>query len=173
MGNKMDECRLDHFGGLPPTHAYCVDAACRRFESEWRGGGEPRIEDVLARADPAQRVALFRELLALEVELRRDRGERPDPCDYRARFPEHTAAIAAVFGPESAASADGGSTPTDLQATRPLTEVPGSRIGPYTLLQPIGEGGMGVVYLAEQERPVRRQVAVKVIKPGLDSGQVS
>jgi eukaryotic-like serine/threonine-protein kinase len=48
----------------------------------------------------------------------------------------------------------------------------GSRIGPYKLLQKIGEGGMGVVYMAEQERPVRRRVALKIIKPGMDSAQV-
>jgi len=48
----------------------------------------------------------------------------------------------------------------------------GSRIGPYKLLQRIGEGGMGVVYMAEQEAPVRRRVALKIIKPGMDTGQV-
>jgi serine/threonine protein kinase len=49
---------------------------------------------------------------------------------------------------------------------------PGSRVGPYRLLSPIGEGGMGAVFLAEQTRPVQRLVALKVIKPGLDSCQV-
>ena len=55
---------------------------------------------------------------------------------------------------------------------RPLAEPPGSRIGPYKLLQQIGEGGMGVVYMAEQTEPVRRRVALKIIKPGMDSRQV-
>jgi serine/threonine protein kinase len=54
----------------------------------------------------------------------------------------------------------------------PLTEGPGTVIGPYKLLQQIGEGGMGVVYMAEQEKPVRRRVALKIIKPGMDSYQV-
>src|SRR3989440_7755006 len=45
-------------------------------------------------------------------------------------------------------------------------------IGPYKLLQQIGEGGMGVVYMAEQQEPVRRKVALKIIKPGMDSRQV-
>jgi eukaryotic-like serine/threonine-protein kinase len=49
---------------------------------------------------------------------------------------------------------------------------PGSQIGPYKLLQQIGEGGFGVVYMAEQLEPVRRKVAVKVIKPGMDTRQV-
>src|SRR4051812_6258452 len=49
---------------------------------------------------------------------------------------------------------------------------PGATIGPYKLLEPIGEGGMGTVYLAEQSAPVRRKVALKVIKPGMDTKQV-
>lgn len=48
----------------------------------------------------------------------------------------------------------------------------GKTIGPYTLKEKIGEGGMGVVYVAEQKKPIRRRVALKVIKPGLDSQQV-
>ena len=54
----------------------------------------------------------------------------------------------------------------------PPFEGPGTRIGPYKLLEQIGEGGMGVVYMAEQEAPVRRRVALKIIKPGMDSRQV-
>src|SRR5215471_20518636 len=55
-------------------------------------------------------------------------------------------------------------------AARP--EQPGDRIGRYKLLQQIGEGGCGVVYMAEQEEPVRRRVALKVIKLGMDTKQV-
>src|SRR6516225_1138117 len=51
-------------------------------------------------------------------------------------------------------------------------EGPGSMLGPYKLLQQIGEGGMGVVYMAEQQQPLRRRVALKIIKPGMDSAQV-
>ncbi|MFO0841490.1 MAG: serine/threonine-protein kinase [Gemmataceae bacterium] len=51
-------------------------------------------------------------------------------------------------------------------------ERPGTYIGPYKLLERIGEGGMGAVYVAEQAKPVRRRVAVKVIKPGMDSKEV-
>ncbi len=53
-----------------------------------------------------------------------------------------------------------------------LTEKPGDKIGHYKLLQKIGEGGCGVVYMAEQEEPVRRRVAFKVIKLGMDTKQV-
>lgn len=51
----------------------------------------------------------------------------------------------------------------------PLTEREGDCIGRYKLLQKIGEGGCGVVYMAEQTEPVRRRVALKVIKPGMDT----
>ncbi len=53
-----------------------------------------------------------------------------------------------------------------------LMEKPGDEIGPYKLLQQIGEGGFGVVYMAEQTRPIRRKVALKIIKPGMDTREV-
>ncbi len=57
-------------------------------------------------------------------------------------------------------------------ATPVIAEGAGSIVGPYKLLERIGEGGMGVVYLAEQTSPIRRKVAVKILKPGMDSRQV-
>jgi serine/threonine protein kinase len=54
----------------------------------------------------------------------------------------------------------------------PSIEKPGDRIGRYKLLQQIGEGGMGLVYMAEQDQPVRRSVALKIIKLGMDTRQV-
>jgi serine/threonine protein kinase/tetratricopeptide (TPR) repeat protein len=53
-----------------------------------------------------------------------------------------------------------------------LSERPGTVIGPYKLLEQIGEGGMGLVFVAEQTQPIRRKVALKVIKPGMDTRQV-
>ncbi|MFN0054174.1 MAG: protein kinase [Planctomycetales bacterium] len=55
---------------------------------------------------------------------------------------------------------------------RPDFEGPGSQIGPYKLLEQIGEGGFGVVFMAEQTQPVKRKVALKVIKPGMDTRMV-
>ena len=54
----------------------------------------------------------------------------------------------------------------------PFVETTGDWIGPYHLLTVLGEGGMGEVWLAEQTEPVKRRVALKVIKPGMDSKQV-
>jgi serine/threonine protein kinase len=54
----------------------------------------------------------------------------------------------------------------------PEFEQPGARIGRYTVLEKLGEGGCGVVYLAEQAEPVQRKVALKIIKPGMDSREI-
>jgi serine/threonine protein kinase/tetratricopeptide (TPR) repeat protein len=54
----------------------------------------------------------------------------------------------------------------------PLAERPGTVIGHYRLLEQIGEGGFGIVFMAEQQEPIRRKVALKVLKPGMDSRQV-
>ena len=62
--------------------------------------------------------------------------------------------------------------PTASAAEEAMPEGRGTVIGPYKLLEVIGEGGMGVVYMADQAEPVRRRVALKVIKPGMDSRQV-
>src|SRR5579864_4353665 len=63
-------------------------------------------------------------------------------------------------------------SPTTSMASASSNEGFGTVIGPYKLLQPIGEGGMGTVYMAEQSQPVRRSVALKLIKAGMDSRQV-
>ena len=62
-------------------------------------------------------------------------------------------------------------TPSPLDET-PVTEGPGTVIGRYKLLEQIGEGGCGVVYVAEQKVPVKRRVALKIIKLGMDTRQV-
>ncbi len=71
-----------------------------------------------------------------------------------------------------ATRSEGAGSEAGLAGEARLTERVGDRIGRYRLLQPIGEGGCGVVYLAEQEEPVRRRVALKVIKMGMDTRSV-
>jgi serine/threonine protein kinase/WD40 repeat protein len=77
--------------------------------------------------------------------------------------PKCLAALALATGPEP----EPAPTPS-----LPLTEKPGDRIGHYKLLQQIGEGGCGIVYMAQQDQPVRRQVALKIIKLGMDTRNV-
>lgn len=73
--------------------------------------------------------------------------------------------------PSAAAAASGALPPIPI-ALPAVSEGSGTVIGPYTLREQIGEGGMGTVFLAEQSAPVQRQVAVKIIKPGMDSRHV-
>ena len=63
-------------------------------------------------------------------------------------------------------------SPTGAAVSPAPSEKPGDRIGPYKLLQLIGEGGCGVVYMAEQDKPFHRRVALKIIKLGMDTKQV-
>lgn len=72
----------------------------------------------------------------------------------------------------SAASATPSAPRPTIVLSLPLTEKAGNRIGRYKLLEQIGEGGCGVVYVAEQEEPVRRRAALKVIKLGMDTRSV-
>ena len=96
------------------------------------------------------------ELLQAEAEAGQFLPERPGTSMAQAALADAAEALAPHPGP--------------LQV--PLTEKPGDRIGRYKLLQKIGEGGCGVVYMAEQEEPVRRKVALKVIKVGMDTKSV-
>jgi WD40 repeat protein/serine/threonine protein kinase len=79
----------------------------------------------------------------------------------------HSRAQSFLEVPPSAIAREPGPTTAGTASERP-----GTQIGPFKLLQVIGEGGMGVVYMAEQTEPVERRVALKIIKPGMDSRQV-
>src|SRR5215472_13598854 len=93
-------------------------------------------------------------------------------ADLRAQVESLLAASAKVgsFLNKPAAHALPGSRGT--AEYEPIAERPGTIIGPYKLKEQIGEGGMGLVFVAEQQEPVRRKVALKIIKPGMDSKQV-
>ncbi len=102
--------------------------------------------------------------------LRRYRaGEEPTVDEYAAKHPEFAERIRELFPAMIAMEQPGPGATVDLA---PPTERVGATIGRYKLLERIGEGGFGVVYMAEQQHPVRRKVALKVVKPGMDSRQV-
>ena len=63
-------------------------------------------------------------------------------------------------------------TPSSTSTAPLVSEAPGTQIGPYKLVEQIGEGGFGVVFRAEQQKPLRRTVALKILKPGMDSRAV-
>src|SRR5262249_48841460 len=89
-------------------------AACDHFEDAFRAGQRPRIEDFLAEAAAGERPALLGELLGLEVELRRKRGERLERQDYLDRFPGEAGLVRAAF--------EAASTRPDAAGAPPLRE---------------------------------------------------
>lgn len=101
-------------------------------------------------------------------------GDRADylreACGANAALRERVVALLAVHEREQSLLRSRDSAVAAVP--EPISEGPGTVIGPYKLLEQIGEGGFGVVFMAEQQQPVRRKVAVKVIKPGMDTRQV-
>jgi serine/threonine-protein kinase len=82
---------------LSPSQLDQVIAVCDRFEAAWKSGIPQPLEDLLPDVSELLRTAVFRQLLALELELRCKQGDRPTPAEYRDRFPDRAAEIAAVF----------------------------------------------------------------------------
>ncbi len=107
-----------------------IDAACDAFEEAWRTGRSPRIEDCLAHADEADRAALLGELLGLELELRCNRGDRPDSSEYLARFPADAGLVEAAFAGASWHSGENATGPRegDRSAEGSDSEAPGSSL---------------------------------------------
>jgi serine/threonine-protein kinase len=126
-----------------------VDDACDRFEKDWRR--RPRIEDYLGDAGGRERAELLRELILLEVELRRQAGEQAATEEYHARFP------AAELG----AAADASTEPAPSPWGRPAA-APRAAHG-CELLEEIGRGGIGVVHRG-RDPGLRRELAVKVLR---------
>ncbi len=91
-----------------------------------------------------------------------------DDAEVRQRVEQFLSAQAEIGSFLEAPAASGSITTVD----EPIQEGPGTVIGPYKLLEQIGEGGFGLVFMAEQQQPIRRKVAVKVLKPGMDTRQV-
>jgi serine/threonine protein kinase len=150
-----------------------------------KAGERARVEDYLARyPELAEQTSVVFDLIAYEYELRQHREPGVNADEYKNRFPQFGDEVINVLHAKRGASSLHASPPSGAGSPPPLdfplstkdvqpsSEGPGAVIGPYKLLQAIGEGGFGMVYMAEQEHPVRRRVAVKILKPGMDTAQV-
>ena len=165
----------------------------------WLNGHGHFVEEYFAQD---QRLADDRSLaidfILGEFCLREDLSEKPAAAEYLNRFPAFAKDLGPLFvaysgiQAQESASQSGDSTGPHYEnpprqsnraegspgsgSTRivldSLQERPGSEIGPYKLMEQIGVGGFGLVFVAEQQRPVHRRVALKVIKPGMDSHDV-
>ncbi|HEX5271429.1 MAG TPA: serine/threonine-protein kinase, partial [Gemmataceae bacterium] len=101
--------------------------------------------------------------------LERECAGDPGLCEHlRLMLAAHDAPQSLLDRPAASPAREGAGPTVD----QPAAEGPGTLVGPYKLLEPIGEGGMGAVWMAQQTEPVRRLVAVKLIKAGMDSRQV-
>jgi eukaryotic-like serine/threonine-protein kinase len=143
-----------------------IDALCDRFDQELVKGEAPRIEIFLAEAPEAARGGLLVELLAMEVEHRTKQGDVPQQEEYLQRFPQQELVIASLFARDAATQFSGDRSTISLPVNVPPV------LANFRLIKELGRGGMGVVWLAEQDQPVKRRVALKLIKAELDSKDV-
>jgi serine/threonine protein kinase len=121
------------------------------------------FESALDRSTPAERAAFLDQACAGDPQLRQE-------VEALLAAHDKLRSLTVPRGEDTGDSAS--SAPDAARETTLPTPGPGTVIGPYKLREQIGEGGMGLVFVAEQQHPVKRRVALKVIKPGMDSRQV-
>ncbi len=175
---------------LPVADFIQIDAVCDRFEAACRAGESPDLAEYLSQVSSAARLPLFRNLLSLDLEYRRDRGEQGDQQSYQERFPELADVVESVFRGrnesqltthhrarrEPAIDATGDTQPAEIGEEAPgwestlqhgldLNACDELKSAGYEITRLLGRGGMGVVYQAHQVA-LNRAVAIKLIRAG-------
>ena len=156
-----------------------LDQIVKDFEAAWSTGEQPSVAKFLGLVDEKERDELLARLLSIEIVRRIRAGDSVVAEDYGSLGTKalNQAQLALdqldsqIDNTRAAAQALSGDP--HLATTTPLkNQPPFKQIGPYKLLQQIGEGGMGTVWMADQEKPVRRRVALKVVKAGTGSKEI-
>ena len=147
-----------------------LDLLCNEFEEQWSCDTQSNIASFLDRVSDTFRDQLLEMLLDVDVELRAKGGQLVSAADYEELGDLAVNHVRVLLDDNSAAtiSLRRNVTPRKLSTTS-VVESTARQIGPYKLLQQIGEGGMGTVWMAEQEKPVRRRVALKLIRGDIGS----
>jgi serine/threonine-protein kinase len=141
-----------------------MNEVCNRFEAAWKAGHQPRIEDYLEDASADQREPLLPELVGLELDYRRLRGEAPALGEFTQRFPEHAHTLRRLWEeipPSEALSLPKAPAVEDNQALRDGSHSPLDER--YEFVDEIGGGGMGVVFRV-RDRKLQRELAIKVLR---------
>jgi serine/threonine-protein kinase len=143
-----------------------IDRVCDAFETAWKAGRQPRIEQFLGESSEPERSALLRELLNLERAYRFGPDDTFPWTEYQERFPGHEKLIREVFAsPREAVTQNLSATRATAASERRSLQLP-DVIGKYRIHERIGAGGMGIVFRATHTM-INHEVALKVLHPDI------
>ena len=164
----MDD-QSDSADGLPDSLEREIDALCLQFELAWRSRQSPAIETYLARVSDSARSVALRDLIAVDVDMRRAAGQRVASEEYRRRFPEDAAAVDTAFG-DLRQKTERDPRPIGEFADK-LAEPPiADTFGRYRIQERLATGAFGEVYLAKDQQ-LDRLVALKMPRLGRFSSE--
>ena len=165
---------LDEYSRLSINDQARIEEACLRYEQQWQQGKSPSLDAAIEQWSDQQRFVLLQELLQIEIHYR---GYSNEPhvdlsaiCDLYPRIADEIRLALQTNDPQSVTFI---SPRSSEKSDDDVATANQRQIGNYFLVEKIGQGGMGSVWLAEQREPIRRQIALKLIKPGLESKDIN